>query len=283
METQEPNLTLEDSLAQVMQTLPPVIQDFLRKEKYTEITKRLMSKYSLRIDQAGVLERELMLVLMGVDTPDEFIEALNGEARIEKIKINAIVRELNEQVFTPLREAEKKPGEKIEEKGVVRLIVPTQPTFPVVSAEKKESEKHFHLENKIPLPTRPLDTTSAPTTPLVAVPTEALLSVGERVFLSGEKAQSPATLLEDHEEPSPVFKKIEVAPAPPPALLRAVPSRLASSQPKENPENIPTPIPAITMEPMVAAKPILEPTPAPLIKSYGSDPYREPIDEVPGA
>src|SRR5574337_1116175 len=56
-------LTLEDSLKQVLGTLPPVIRDYITQEKYTAAAQNLMRQYKLRIDQGGVLERELLLPL----------------------------------------------------------------------------------------------------------------------------------------------------------------------------------------------------------------------------
>ena len=80
---QQPELTLEESMKQVMQTLPPVIRNYLVQEKYTPVAMSLANKYGLRVDQSGVLEREIMLLLMGVENPTEFAEALTEEAKLD--------------------------------------------------------------------------------------------------------------------------------------------------------------------------------------------------------
>src|SRR3989338_6152487 len=106
MDPNQPELTLEESINQVMQTLPPIVRAYLAEGKYTMVAKGLMSKYGLRIDQGGVLEREIMLLLMGIENPDDFTKALATEARLDQKIIGSIVQDINTQIFIPLREAE---------------------------------------------------------------------------------------------------------------------------------------------------------------------------------
>lgn len=108
MNDQQPTPSFDESVAQVMQTLPPVIRTYLAQGKYTMVTKGLMTKYGLRIDQGGVLEREIMLLLMGIENPDEFTQALVEEARIDPKAVANIVQDINTQIFVPLREEEMK-------------------------------------------------------------------------------------------------------------------------------------------------------------------------------
>ena len=106
--TTEP--TFDESLAQVMQTLPPVIRQYLAEEKYTPIARELIAKYQLRIDQGGILEREIMLLLMGIETPDEFMKALGDEAHLSAESVKRITNEVNELIFIPLRKKEEERG-----------------------------------------------------------------------------------------------------------------------------------------------------------------------------
>src|SRR3989344_9586346 len=101
---------LEESVAQVMRTLPPIIRNYLSTGKYTTVARILTTRYGLRIDQAGVLERELMLLLMGIETPSEFVQALIEEARLDKKIVDSIVQDANEQIFIPLRAEEPRIG-----------------------------------------------------------------------------------------------------------------------------------------------------------------------------
>src|SRR3989344_6496742 len=115
MNQDQPELSLDESMKQVMETLPPVIRAYLAQGKYTVVAKTLMAKYGLRIDQAGVLEREIMLLLMGIENPDEFIQALMEEAKLDKKVIDGIVQDVNTQIFIPLRQEEMKSAQMKKE------------------------------------------------------------------------------------------------------------------------------------------------------------------------
>ncbi|HVB19823.1 MAG TPA: hypothetical protein VNF51_00845 [Candidatus Paceibacterota bacterium] len=138
MDQDKPEPTLEESIRQVIRTLPPVIRAYFAQGKYTIIAQNLMAKYGLRIDQGGVLEREIMLLLMGIDNPDEFIQVLAEEAKLDQKTITNIVQDVNTQIFVPLREEEEKKGG----------MMATPPA-------SEQPKTYFHLENKIVPPSRP--------------------------------------------------------------------------------------------------------------------------------
>lgn len=274
MNQNQKELTYDESVKQVMQTLPPVIRSYLSQGKSTMVAKSLMIKYGLRIDQVSILEREIMLLLMGIENPDEFTQALSEEAKLEKKIIENIVQDINTQIFVPLRErmrggevnavpsaampaaksVEVKPPQ-VEPKpiSIPTLIVPKLPSH-FVSLEQQRSP--------ISLPVRPA---------LFAAP----------------KPITSNTLLEDHEEPHIEFNKALVPPTPSRAVLsstrppqginriisEARPTPIAQkanvAAPVFQPKQIPPPVPAV-------AVPKAPPIPS---KPYSTDPYREPIDE----
>ena len=243
-------LTLEQSLKQILPTLPLPIQKFFEQHKLGEIARLLMERYALHVDHGAILERELMFLLLGLENPDEFAEALYAELPISKQTVRDIIADVNQEVFVPLREQMRSvgggsaSGGKVENAQPIKsaplpvqkptptpipppipkpISIPAPKVVPVPAqtfapGQKYSPPSHFHLQNKIP----PLPSFPAPST------------------------QPPASrLLEDHEEPSPSLKAtegtahIELKPPSPPQ------------------------------------KPPLPPS----IKSYSSDPYREPIDE----
>jgi len=260
MDQQEP--TFEDSVAQVMKTLPPIIRAYLAKGTYTEVAKKMTTKYGLRIDQAGVLERELMLLLMGIETPPEFVQALIEEARLDQKVVNNIVRDVNEMVFIPLHDEEQKVGMS---KALPQESISVTASKPPMVLPKEE------LSPKVPLPRL---------TPIGSV----LSKIGIQVMLKPEKPLDSSKLLEDHEEPHIEFNKVpaaatpeaDSAPAPvPPAPSRIIPANLPGTMP-ETPEPVIAPRPDVRF-PLTPAP--VESSSVPPTKSYAVDPYREPIDE----
>lgn len=277
---QTPNL--EESISQVMQTLPPIIRDYLSAGKYTTVARNLTTKYGLRIDQAGVLEREIMLLLMGIETPQEFAQALTEEARLDKKIVDSIALDVNEQVFIPLRTEEQKIGmNKMSEptimppKGITNLLKKDEPPTPAVA----------------PLP------------PKASSPARLSVSLGElvRSLLPGAKPLDSKLLLEDHEEPSPSLKSLETATSKPVEPSKIAPAASEQTEkpqalgsriiPNFAPVNLPGALPEVQApstpshpEEPAAPLPTEAPEPArlPSNKSYAADPYREPIDEDKG-
>src|SRR3989344_6268141 len=103
-------LTLEESLRQILPTLPLPIQKFFEQRKLGETARLLMERYALHIDQGAILERELMLLLLGLENPDEFADALYKELPVSKQTVADIMIDLNKEVFVPLREEMRKGG-----------------------------------------------------------------------------------------------------------------------------------------------------------------------------
>ncbi len=279
--------TLEESVAQVMQALPPVIRAYIAQGKYTAVAKSLMAKYSLRLDQGGVLERGIMLLLMGINSPDEFLQALVDEAKLDEQTINNIAKDLNDLVFAPLR--------KEEEAGRSGTSAP-QATKPAAAAAQPQPVA-AKAETR-PAPAAP---------PQGSLPPKAFLpqsaSLGDVVRSVSRPAEpSPAEqvgekkLLQDHEEP---HIEVGTSPAPqapsgfalphrpeapsagaPPNLPGAMPPRPEQPRPiVPAPGPAPAPAPSATPAPQApqpSARPAVPPAP---VTSYSSDPYREPIDE----
>lgn len=286
---QEP--TFDESVRQVMKTLPPVIREYVEQGKYTDIAKSLMTTYGLRIDQTGILEREILLLLMGIETPGEFAQTLGSEARLGQNVIDRIARDVNDRVFVPLRQAEMK-------RNGGSVGAPTQ-------KPSAQSSSYFHLQNKISAPARSAQAPAAPASRPPAV-------YGQ---LKSDR------LLEDHEEPhielavpaaAPKSQSPFPAPArtmpPPPNLpgaalsgvippggrptfnipfkttppLQASAAQLlkeqasAMSAPKQMPTS--SPVPTASARPSTPSFPAAPKIPPAPLKPYAVDPYREPLE-----
>lgn len=214
-----------------MQTLPPLIRNYLAQGKYTAVAKGMMAKYGLRVDQSGVLEREIMLLLMGIEDPDEFTQTLAEEARLDQKTIDSIVQDINAQIFVPLRDEVRKNDE-----GQTSLNSGT-PGLPKLIPSQKPggtTQSHFHLQNKITAPIQPQPFRGE---------TPKLLPVEEK------------KLLDDHEEPHIEFKKV---PPPPPPNLPGVIHHPPITPPPPSTPPIPPPLP-LSPEPKTAVQYSVDP------------------------
>ena len=93
---------MQNDLQTLLANLPPAVRDYLRSERYSSAANRLMQKYGLHVDQGAVLERELMLLLLGTTTPPEFAATLEVDGNIQKEVVMSILTDLNQEVFVPL-------------------------------------------------------------------------------------------------------------------------------------------------------------------------------------
>lgn len=331
--------TFEGSIKQVMQTLPQNVRIYISQEKYTIVVKELMTRYSLHIDQGGILEREIILLLMGIESPEEFTQALFEEARINKQTISSIAKDVNNQIFIPLREEMRKSGGADTARTAVSVKPLTQSASapPKTNASTVEQKSNFNLQNKINPPIRQIHSDiKAPTlqnSPQQKTAMSRPISVGTaQPVLETKKPPKSNTLLEDHEEPSPLLKTIERKEVPvstPPRIsFNTVPTPAATPVASDNSSplrealskvlpgsNVPVPQKVVAPQsfvvrttaaelmpnlPGAASLPVSpgpippkevpapsritppeksqpKPISAPL-KSYSSDPYREPVE-----
>lgn len=252
MDQAQHELTFEESLKEVMQTLPPVIRDYLAQGKYTAAAQGLMSKYGLRINQGGVLERELMLLMMGVEDPDEFMATLKSEAMLPEDIVRQIMVDLNQNIFMPLREEMMKSGTGNEPQvappsprvaegtawGSAPLppqstIIPANPSMPVRDDEFNLMKRVAPVRPAAPAaPRPPMPAHIAPLPPKTILPPRSVTAPAaagtslKDVLAAVTKVSAPALprapqgamtdaskLLEDREEPH-----IEFHQAPPPEV-----------------------------------------------------------------
>ena len=195
--------TLENDIKELMKEVPAPIRAFFASGKVETVAKNLMQKYKFHIDQGAIVEREIILLLLGLKSPDEFTKTLAEEAKLDTQTVNGITRDVNDQIFVPLREEMRKGPQAVPQipkpiappREVVlqsrTTMIPANPQMPSHQAQTFASmlkysppQKYFNLQNKIPPPatTKPMDSSK---------------------------------LLEDHEEPHIEFGKT----VPPPANL----------------------------------------------------------------
>lgn len=290
-----------------MKTLPPFLQKYLSEEKYTVAAQSLMSKHKLRMDQGGILERELLLLLMGIENPTEFAQALTDEAKIDPEVMHDLIKDINEQVFVPLRKQEEEMTKKAKlpqpQASIARPAVPAMPAAhpKVVVFDRPEAPK---------LVAKPVPAHIAPLPPKTVMPAAAgSLHDAVRAALAS-KPSDAKLMLEDHEEPhldvpmaaakapampnrsesaspaAPVAQAQPVVSAPKPLAPPPVaPAHLVPGQAAPAPKPPTSSAPATPVAPRPAESPAtpgtppVAKTPPPPATSYSADPYREPIDE----
>ncbi|MDP1706986.1 MAG: hypothetical protein Q8L30_00275 [bacterium] len=288
----DPNL--EKDIQQVLADAPQPILDFFAARKTEGVTRNLMHKYQLHVDQGAILEREIILLLLGLEDLNEFSDTLRKEGQIDPQAVSNIMLDVNDQIFVPLREEMRKgPPTEVKHAEVkppqAQSVAPQEPRASVLQPRTTIIPANPNLP---PRPaeasgvgglrpavasgvggSRPAQTPSI--TPKYVPPKKYFHLQNNKIptappqFRQGYDGHSkagdgsltsinPAKLLEDHEEPHiDISERVQVVS--PPTIQHKV---------YEPPPNLPGAMPP---------KPSNLP-PTPSSKPYSSDPYREPIE-----
>lgn len=101
-------MSVEDAMGVLLSELPGPVRDFVTGPERARIALSLMQKHQLHADEAGEFERAYMFMLLGISSPEEFVDTLT-KAGIAPDTVRALAQDVNEQVFVPLRKAEQAP------------------------------------------------------------------------------------------------------------------------------------------------------------------------------
>ncbi len=268
-----------------MADVPPQIRDFFASGKVDTIATNLAQKYRLHVDQAAIVEREIILLLLGLETPQEFTQALTEEARLSQQVISGIMQDVNTQIFVPLREQIRSvtsPASPGATQSTTATPAPPRPVnVPVpkyyaprpfeasgVVGPPPQSPRYPRAGNELPAGLRfaqgnPAQRPVPPARPTTATPAPP---AGGRIMENTAKPVSSDTLLPDHEEPHiDIRDKVQgVSPFPAETPLRQA---LRAVTP---PQNLPGALPPPPTAPTQPSIPVRKPT--------DTDPYREPIE-----
>lgn len=128
--------------------LPKDIQDAILAVDLRDKLKMVSDKHKLLVDKAGVLENETMLVMLGLENHSAYPESIKKELGITSEQAQEITKDINEQIFLPIRESlkniEKNNIEEAEKEEVETsregstVTAPDTPIPPIATPEKKE-------------------------------------------------------------------------------------------------------------------------------------------------
>lgn len=207
-------LTVDESVVQVMRSLPPIVRAFLARKKHIPVVKQLALKYKLRVDQTGVLERETAFVLIGLDEPAEFMQSLVEQAQVSQQVAENILQDINNQIFVPLRDQMRAAGVQVK----------TSPQ-PPVAAKAPVAPLHENISSTKPTVATPVKSVPPPSvaapraeTPPQPIPREKLFPGLNK---PGSEIQPAATIPPKQIPPrSPATSPLPRVSVPPPPIFR---------------------------------------------------------------
>jgi hypothetical protein len=139
----------KELLTQAYRAAPTHIRKFIDSGKLEAFVRELQVSAGLHVDQADVVARELLMMILGIEDPNTFISTLQNELGLEPSKLDRIVADINNKIFIPLR----------RETEAALASVPPEKKKPVIPSPssavvQKEISKPTSLKPIIPtLPT----------------------------------------------------------------------------------------------------------------------------------
>ena len=125
--------------------LPELLRNAITSADVPEKLRTIATKHRLHIDQGQLLENETYLVMLGLDTTENFTRNIKKELGIDEIMAREMTSEVQVGIFLPIREFLKTPRTvgtpEVPHANVPQPVVPAINKFQgMVQSGKQEIE-----------------------------------------------------------------------------------------------------------------------------------------------
>ncbi len=97
-----------------LKNLPEDIKSAILKEDIGGRLAEISKKHSLHIDQSAILENETLMILVGLESSEEYLSNLMKGLRLSHEKAAEIVADVNKTIFADIRSSLQKMAEDIK-------------------------------------------------------------------------------------------------------------------------------------------------------------------------
>lgn len=131
----------QDLITKRIQELPPYVREAIAEAQATVKLREIGARHRLRIDQQAIVEREVMLVMLGFTDEGSFVRSLMQEAHITEEGAQSLAQDVGGEIFSHIRAAmQRMQSERPQPAGA--SVPPTQPVK--VSAQLPSTPTHEH-------------------------------------------------------------------------------------------------------------------------------------------
>jgi hypothetical protein len=143
----------QEEIEEKINALPEHVRAFIYSKDMDEAVRVIGQKHQLHIDQMGFLHAEMVDLMIGKISTEEFVPYIMETVELDKQKAEAVAQDVNALVFEKIRRAMKSGAE-------VALTQKTiTPPAPVTSTPTKEE---LPIPQTLPRVTPPQTPTSPP-------------------------------------------------------------------------------------------------------------------------
>ena len=122
-----------NNFKEYIKTLPPELRQAIFSVDYAQKLQEIVKNNKLMIDQAGKLEAETSLVMIGIEPIDKYVGNLVKNVGLSSIQASIVAHDVNESIFKNIRESLKVLSDTMEEEEVASEII--TPISPVPTKE----------------------------------------------------------------------------------------------------------------------------------------------------
>lgn len=261
---------MDDSIKTIFkeqfQKLPPELRKAVTANDLRTKLTALTLKYRLHIDKAGILENEVVLVLMGMEDPEAFVTNVRRELGVSDEDARSLARDVNDQIFHPIRESLEtfinQQGEQYATENPTAEGAGTSLGAPVVKAPV--------ISTPMPMPEAPKNV-SRPTPPAATIPSAPQSTGAVSGVVIGTPRRVAPTGVNTVSQPStpPVQQSNPISPNLPEKIvepLPAVQSNIQKDITRDLPKAIPKDIVAEKLQP-ISLKSVLGSVPTPKMET----------------
>lgn len=127
--------------------LPQVIQDTILNSNWQEKIRRVVTVNNLHIDQGAAIENLVLITMLGIETPENFVQNAKEYANVSEEQAYNISAEVEREIFGDIR---KKLIDITDATGTVAEIDQATNQLDKVAAAIEKEAKMTPLKDKIP-------------------------------------------------------------------------------------------------------------------------------------
>ena len=114
-------------IAEHMQVLPVYVKDAFKAAQPFEKIRAIAADFKLHIDQTETLEQEVLLVMLGLESPDTFIDETSKSFDLSEEDSRKLVDRISSELFMPIRDAMQRYAEELAQKNSGEEVVDLSP------------------------------------------------------------------------------------------------------------------------------------------------------------
>lgn len=130
--------------------LPAEIQDAILAPENQELPIAIGKRYRLQPNEVELIQKEMLLVLLGLNDPLDFPTNIERTTALGKNDAYSIAQEINEKVFSPLRDAFHMVYKQDQEDAEIEAMIQEQEAADVVDPTALEERELGAIERDLP-------------------------------------------------------------------------------------------------------------------------------------